>query len=126
MKKIVLALIMLIFPVKAYGLEDYMIFSDAIVRSVVVEDNSIADVLPVQTIDNTKQIILFKPKKEGKTYVIVQTVDGDRRIRVDVDEYHTEFKTVDGFEFLPCDIAPEYLQIDGVDVIPPPVNKGVK
>ena len=46
--------------------------------------------------------------------------------RVDVDEYHTEFKTVDGFEFLPCDIAPEYLQIDGVDVIPPPVNKGVK
>lgn len=123
MKKILLTFIMLIFPLRAYAFEDYMIFSDTIVRGVVVEDNNIADVLPVQTIDNNKQIILFKPKKQGTTFVIVKIVNGERRIKVDIDESHTWFENIDGFEFLPCDIAPEYVQVDGVDLIPPPVSR---
>ena len=95
MKKILLTFIMLIFPLRAYAFEDYMIFSDTIVRGVVVEDNNIADVLPVQTIDNNKQIILFKPKKQGTTFVIVKIVNGERRIKVDIDESHTWFENID-------------------------------
>lgn len=126
MKKLLLALTFSILPLKVFAYQDYMIFSDKPVKGAVSEDKSIADVLPVQTIDNFKQTILFKAKKEGKTVIIIKTSEGDRRLEVSVKDDDTVFKGSEGFEFLPCDIPPENIKINGVDILPPPVKKGDK
>lgn len=126
MKKLLLALIIFITPVKAYALQDYLIFSDKPVKGVSVEDKSILRVFPVQTIDNSKQTIILKPIKEGKTNVIIKTNVSENVLKVKIKKDETLIKDCNGFDFMPADIPSEYLMIDGVEILPPPKKMGGK
>lgn len=126
MKKLLLALIIFITPVKAYALQDYLIFSDKPVKSVSVEDKSILRVFPVQTIDNSKQTIILKPIKEGKTSVTIKTFESQSVLKVKVKKDETLIKDCEGFDFMPADIPSENLMIDGIEILPPPKKMGGK
>lgn len=124
MRKLLLTLIFFITPVKAFALQDYILFSDIPVKSAAVEDKSIINVYPVQTIDNLKKTIFIKSKKQGKTTLIVITEKGANYIDVNVKSDETVIKKTNGFEVLPADMPPESLKIDGIDILPPPKSLG--
>lgn len=54
------------------------------VKSVVSQDNEIITAVPVFTIDNTKQTIILKAKKEGKTSITISFPDGKEVIKAEV------------------------------------------
>lgn len=124
MKKLLLALIIFITPVKAYALQDYIIFSDKPVKSISVEDKRIIKLCPVQTIDNNKQTLILKALKEGKTSITIKTIETENVLNVKVKKDDTLIKDCKGFEFIPADVPPENLIIDGVEILPPPKKLG--
>lgn len=98
MKRTLLLLIVFLIPVKAFAYRDYVLFSDSPVKSVTVEDKSVLEAFPVQTIDNSKKTIILKSKKEGKTNIILITDNGKSYIEAVVKKDETDVKKIKGFD----------------------------
>ena len=126
MRKVLLFLTLFILQLQANAYQDYIIFSDNPVSSAVIEDSNIAEVYPLQTIDNKKENILLKAKKDGKTNIIITTSQGERRIEVNVKSDKVNFNDLNGFNAEACDIPPQNLKINGLDVLLPPTKTGDK
>ncbi|MFR1671411.1 MAG: hypothetical protein ACLSWI_00520 [Candidatus Gastranaerophilaceae bacterium] len=124
MKRTLLLLIVFLIPVKAFAYRDYVLFSDSPVKSVTVEDKSVLEAFPVQTIDNSKKTIILKSKKEGKTNIILITDNGKSYIEAVVKKDETDVKKIKGFDVKPFDFPPENLKIDGIDILLPPKKLG--
>lgn len=127
MKKLLLALILFITPVRAYAFQDYIVFSEKPVKQISVEDKSIVNFSIVQTIDKPRQTLILASLKEGKTTAEITTEDGVSLVKITVKKETTKVNYVDGFAFVPADMMPnKYYQIDGVDILPPPKKMGGK
>ena len=124
MKRTLLLLIVFLIPVKAFAYRDYVLFSDSPVKSATVEDKSVLEAFPVQTIDNSKKTIILKSKKEGKTNIILITDNGKSYIEAVVKKDETDVKKIKGFDVKPFDFPPENLKIDGIDILLPPKKLG--
>lgn len=124
MKRTLLLLIVFLIPVKAFAYRDYVLFSDSPVKSVTVEDKSVLEAFPVQTIDNSKKTIILKSKKEGKTNIILITDNGKSYIEAVVKKDETDVKKIKSFDVKPFDFPPENLKIDGIDILLPPKKLG--
>lgn len=122
MKKILSALIILLIPSQAFAFEDYLIISSVPVKSVVTQDNEIITAVPVFTIDNTKQTIILKAKKEGKTSITISFPDGKEVIKAEVKNDRTILSENDKFEYLLLDKPGD----KPVEILPPPEIRGGK
>lgn len=122
MKKILSALIVLLIPAQAFAFEDYLIMSSVPVKSVVSQDNEIITAVPVFTIDNAKQTIILKAKKEGKTTVTISFFEGKEVIKVEVKQEQTILSENDKFEYMLLDKPGD----KPVEILPPPYIRGGK
>lgn len=102
MKKFVLILLILLVP-QSYAFEDYIITSEIPVKLVESGDESIVQVVPVFTIDNSKKNIMVKALKEGKTFITIET-DKFEQINVEITEDKTILSPVEGLEYLLFDV----------------------
>ena len=66
MKKILFILLIFLIP-QAQAFEDYLILSDSPVSSINWSDDDVISATPLFTIDNNKNTIILKAKKEGMT-----------------------------------------------------------
>ena len=119
MKKILSALIILLIPSQAFAFEDYLIMSSV---PVISGDNEIITAVPVFTIDNSKQTIVLKAKKVGKTVLTITFPDGREVIKVEVKPEQTILSENEKFEYMLLD-KPED---EPVEILPPPSIRGGK
>ena len=105
-KLLLLALIILIQP-QTYAFEDYLIISDYPVSSIFWDDDSILDAAPIFTIDNKKNTIIVKVKKEGETNITVETENGNKTINAVIKPDETFLSETEGFTFFPLDVMEE-------------------
>ena len=103
MKKFLLLLLITMIPFQAFAFEDYIITSDKPVKAVFSSDDSIVSVAPFFTIDNNKDTIIVKTKKEGNAEITVKRNDKDVVIKVSVESDKTTFESGDEFVFFPLD-----------------------
>lgn len=102
MKKLLILLIILICP-QVYAFEDYVIVSENPVKSIYCEDEEIVSVLPFFTIDNSKNTILLKSKKEGNTFIVIETTEGEKNINIQVQPQKTVLPELDGLTYFVLD-----------------------
>ncbi len=122
MQKILSSLIILLIPSQAFAFEDYLIMSSVPVKSVISGDNEIITAVPVFTIDNSKQTIVLKAKKVGKTVLTITFPDGREVIKVEVKPEQTILSENEKFEYMLLD-KPED---EPVEILPPPSIRGGK
>lgn len=96
MKKILFILLIFLIP-QAQAFEDYLILSDAPVSSISWSDDEVISAVPVLTIDNKKNTIILKAKKEGKAVLTIETDMGNKLIDVEVLQDKTVVEDVEGF-----------------------------
>ena len=106
MQKILSSLIILLIPSQAFAFEDYLIMSSVPVKSVISGDNEIITAVPVFTIDNSKQTIVLKAKKVGKTALTITFPDGIEVIKVEVKPEQTILSENEKFEYMLLDKPP--------------------
>ena len=119
MKKLILILSIILIPLQAWAFEDYIFTSDSPVKSVSSSDESIVSVVPFFTIDNNKDTIIVKVKKEGNAQITVKLYDKDIVVKLQVTPDKTIFTNGDDFIFFPLDIPEE-----PVEILPPPDIRG--
>ena len=119
MKKLILILSIILIPLQACAFEDYIFTSDSPVKSVSSSDESIVSVVPFFTIDNNKDTIIVKVKKEGNAQITVKLYDKDIVVKLQVTPDKTIFTNGDDFIFFPLDIPEE-----PVEILPPPDIRG--
>lgn len=122
MKKILSVLIILLIPSQAFAYEDYLIISSAPVKSVVSEDNEIITAVPVFTIDNSKQTIVLKAKRVGKTALTITFPDGKEVVKVEVKPEQTVLSENEKLECMLLDKPGD----EPVEILPPPSIRGGK
>lgn len=103
MRNLVLILSIILIPLKAYGFEDYIIVSDKPVELVSSDDREILDVSPFFTIDNNKNSIFVKAKKEGKCRIFITTEDGINTIEAEIVPEKTFLSDSEGFTYFSLD-----------------------
>lgn len=103
MKKLFLLLSIFLISHQAYGFEDYVVISDNPVSSIVWSDDSVLEASPLLTIDNRKDTIIVKIKKEGQATLTIETSVGRRNIEVDVTPEKTVLSEVEGFSYFVLD-----------------------
>lgn len=119
MKYVLLILSIILIPLQACAFEDYILTSDKPVKSVSSSDESIVSVLPFFTIDNNKDTIIVKAKREGNAEITVKLYDKDVVVKVEVTPEHTKFTSGDDFVLFPIDTPDE-----PVEILPPPDIRG--
>ena len=106
MKKLLILLSIILLPLQANALEDYIIVSDNPVKSVYCEDDEIAAIIPFFTIDNSKNTLLLKSKKEGSTLLVIETTEGEAFLNIEVKENETVIPKLEGLHYFILDIPP--------------------
>ena len=128
MKKIISTFLLMNCILPAFAFEDYMLVSEAPVKSVMVENNKILEAKPVFTIDNQKKIIILTPVSSGKTKVILTTAEGEKILDIKITDKKTTIKPQEGFEYFQIDTPPEEIEIpeppEAIDLPLPPDNGG--
>lgn len=119
MKKLILILSIILIPLQACAFEDYIFTSDSPVKSVSSSDESIVSVVPFFTIDNKKDTIIVKVKREGNAEITVKLYDKDVVVKVHTTPDKTTFTNGDDFVFFPLDTPDE-----PVEILPPPDIRG--
>ncbi len=104
MKKCLLILSILSVQLQAFAFEDYILTSDKPVKSVSSSDESIVSVMPFFTIDNNKDRIIVKSKREGNAEINVKRYDKDIVVKVRVTPEKTVFQSGDDVIFFPLDM----------------------
>lgn len=107
MKKILFILLILLIP-QAQAFEDYLILSDDPVSSISWSDDEVISAVPVLTIDNKKNTIILKAKKEGKAVLTIETDVGSKLIAVEVSEDKTVVEDIEGFTSFKLDKAEKW------------------
>ena len=103
MKKFLLIASIIFIPLQALAFEDYIIVSEKPVHSVLSNDESIVSVVPFFTIDNKKDTIIVKAKREGNAEITVVLDDKDIVLKVNVMPEVTTFKCPDELACFPLD-----------------------
>lgn len=112
MKKFLLLLLIAIIPLQAFAFEDYIITSDSPVKSVFSSDDSIVTALPFFTIDNNKDTILVKAKKEGAAEITVSLEDKYVVVKARVEADKTTLECEDEqLAIFPLDIPDEEKEV---------------
>lgn len=119
MKKLILILSIILIPLQACAFEDYIFTSDSPVKRVSSSDENVISVIPIFTIDNKKDTIIVKVRKEGNAEITVKLYDKDVVVKVQVTPDKTIFTNGDDFVFFPLD-TPE----EPVEILPPPDIRG--
>ena len=104
MKKLLLILSIFLIPLQACAFEDYILTYDKPVISVSSSDESILSVLPFFTIDNNKDTIIVKAKKEGDAQITIKRYDKNIIVKVKVTPEKIIFTSGDDVAFFPLDI----------------------
>lgn len=107
MKKILFILLIFLIP-QAQAFEDYLILSDSPVSSINWSDDDVISATPLLTIDNKKNTIVLKAKKEGVAVLAIETREGTKQIEVSVTPDKTDLQEVDGFTYYTLDKAVEW------------------
>lgn len=103
MKKFLVILSIFLIPLQVFAFEDYILTSDKPVISVSSSDESIVSVLPFFTIDNNKDTIIVKAKKEGDAEITIKRYDRNVVVKVRVTPEKIIFTSGDDVSFLPLD-----------------------
>lgn len=103
MKKFLVILSILLIPLQACAFEDYILTSDKPVISVSSSDESVISVLPFFTIDNNKDTIIVKAKKEGDATITIKRYDRNVVVKVRVTPEEIIFTSDDDIAFFPLD-----------------------
>ena len=103
MKRFLLLFSIVLIPLQASAFEDYIITSDKAVKSVFSSDESIVSAVPVFTIDNNKETIIVKAKREGNAEITVRQNDRDVVVKVRVTPEKTTFESGDDLVCFPLD-----------------------
>lgn len=123
----------MIMPV--YALEDCIITSDTKMTDIEVENPDVIEVHTLVTVMNEKNTLVVHPLKIGKTSFSVMK-DGVRvNFKVNIDDYETEVESVNGYDVLPLDEPPEFVDCDidrppilrneiDEEMIPPSLREG--
>ena len=101
MKKFLVILSIFLIPLQACAFEDYILTSDKPVISVSSSDESVISVLPFFTIDNNKDTIIVKAKKEGDAEITIKRYDKDVSVKVRVTPEKIIFTSGDDVSFFP-------------------------
>ena len=104
-KKITALLMLALFTIQSsYAFEDYIAVTDAKLTDINVEDNTVVDVFPLVTIDNSKNTLIIHPLREGKTrFCVLKDNKNLALFNVTVNEHMTIVNAPAGFELLSVD-----------------------
>lgn len=103
MKKFLLIASIVFIPLQALAFEDYIIVSDKPVHSVYSSDESVVSVVPFFTIDNKKDTIIVKAKREGHAEITVVQDGKDVVSKIEIMPDTTTIKCADGLSCFPLD-----------------------
>ena len=109
MKKFLLAFLLLTMPVQAY--ENFMIISEAPIKSIQVQNEKIITTKPVTTLVNDKRFLMLTPVNIGKSKLYLTLDKEIKVIDVKVHEKVTLIEPIKGFIYLPIDAPPEPVEI---------------
>lgn len=105
MKKIFLILSIFALQLQASAFEDYIIMSDFPIKAAYSKDENIASVTTFYTIDNKKNTLVLKAKREGQTQLVIETEKSILSADVVVRENETKISPLDGVSFFVLDVA---------------------
>ena len=121
-KKVLFSIFTIFFIIsQAYALEDYIVLSNKRIISVTSQNIDIVDVIPFFTIDNSKNIILVKPKQAGRTKIVFKFEDCEQTAQIKITENETIISDIDGLSYFVLDL-PE----GPLETLPPPSIRGGK
>lgn len=103
MKKFLVILSIFLIPLQVFAFEDYILTSDKPVISVSSSDESIVSVLPFFTIDNNKDTIIVKAKREGNAEITIKRYDKDVVVKVSITPEKTVFQSGNDVTYFPLD-----------------------
>ena len=118
MKKFILTFLVLTLP--AYAYQNYMLISNEPVKSVIVKNPEIVEAKALYTIDNQKKIIIISPKANGKTTILIDRQNGDKKINCKAESGSVKFSNYDGFTLFLMDTPPSEAYIPE-----PPLNLSI-
>lgn len=127
-KKILILLSIFSINLQAQAFEDYIITTDGKLTQIKIENNQIIDVFPLITVMNEKNTLIVHPLKEGSTcFSIKKNSTEGFLFHVKVTKDETFIAPVDGFDILPIDEPPIFLDymLDEPPVLKP-VQKNIK
>ena len=111
---------------KTDAFESYVISSTLPVLGVFCENNNVAEIQPLTTIDNLKKTIIVNVKAVGKTTIHVKTVKQNNKFTLLSKKDKVELSKKKGFEFYKLDLPPENIEVDGIELLRPPIIRGGK
>jgi len=119
--KKILTISFIFFTIQStYAYEDCILSSDGKLGNIKVNNSSIADIYPVITISNEKNMFIIHPLKEGKTKISLLKNDKDSiSFNMTVKEDETIAEEVDGIEVLALDEPDIPIELD----TPPVLNE---
>lgn len=119
------ALLMLIFLIslEAQAFEDVVIMSDGKLSDIKIEDSSVAEIYPLVTIMNEKNMLIVHPLKSGSTeFCVLKDGKNLSLFTVDINEETTSVISPAGYEVLTLD-APEFDENLEIDLPPTPEDQ---
>ena len=114
MKKIFITLFIIFFiNLSVEAFEECLITTDGKLTDISIEDNTIVNVYPLITIENSKNTLIAHPLKTGKTSVSVVKNNKEKIIfNIEFKDYGTEIAEVKGFEIMPLDLPPDIIEAE--------------
>ena len=121
MIKKILTISLIFFTIQsAHAYEDCILSSDGQLGSIKVNNPAIAEVYPIITISNEKNMFIIHPLKEGKTKIsLLKNGKDSISFNISVKEDETVTDEVDGIEILSLDEPDIPIELD----TPPILNK---
>lgn len=116
---------MLIFLIslEAQAFEDVVIMSDGKLSDIKIEDSSVAEIYPLVTIMNEKNMLIVHPLKSGSTeFCVLKDGKNLSLFTVDINEETTSVISPAGYEVLTLD-APEFDENLEIDLPPTPEDQ---
>lgn len=109
-KKILILLSIFSINLQAHAFEDYIITTNGKLTQIKIENNQIIDVFPLITVLNEKNTLIVHPLKEGNTcFSIKKNLEESFLFHVKVTKDETFIAPVEGFDILPIDEPPIFL-----------------
>ena len=114
MIKKILTISFIFFTIQStYAYEDCILSSDGKLGNIKVNNSSIADIYPVITISNEKNMFIIHPLKEGKTKIsLVKNDKNSISFNITVKKNETIAEDVDGIEILTLDEPDLPIELD--------------
>lgn len=124
-KKVITIIFIFFTTLSVQAYEDCIIGSDGKLTNIQIKDNTVADVYPIITLMNEKNMLIVHPLKEGETSVCVLKDDKDIiNFNVKVKKDETIIEEVEGLEILTIDEPEEPFELDKPPVLKKKAEEG--